>query len=559
MAKQRKVRKKGLPNHSWQHHQGLDVKKSALIGTISIFVIIGFTILLFFGSGQYVGQAIQVTLGDGFLRLPFNDQHITTINFQLEYENEYNLNEFNDTNLPSASLRDLVQENDQLIYGYALMNNTLNQDYLIMVPKGDYKIIYFHAYDINGKDIYSGFNQAITEETCSAERLDLCNNQTVCENNGFYWDGTNCLRTEPECNLENLQYCSEEECNNLNKVYDGTCQNCINNTECSDQYGQGYYCEEAICKVGLCDSTTLINGTEREYLVNDNIYSMYYDFENTSWVINETNIEINVYENKTYNDLLLEVQAIFEIEGIFNAEVCINNNMFSAYQPGTDDDDDDNDDNDDNNNNNGGSSSKSSGGGGGKSCTPDIVCNPKWSPCNLTLKQVQTCYDKNGCIPSYSEVRDCDKCEESWICREWSECLNDYQTRDCYDETKCGTYQFQPETKKSCSVELKPVQKTEPYQQPKQPEVYQPVVEEKSVWPYIIAAIVGLIVLIGGAAIGYQHYYNVEKVSEEEQFQQLKDWVKKERDHGVSDEEMKRMLKENTSWNDNEINQALEG
>jgi len=44
-------------------------------------------------------------------------------------------------------------------------------------------------------------------------------------------------------------------------------------------------------------------------------------------------------------------------------------------------------------------------------------------------------------------------CEESWSCTEWSECIDDMQTRTCTDSSNCGTTVNKPTESQACEVE----------------------------------------------------------------------------------------------------------
>ena len=46
------------------------------------------------------------------------------------------------------------------------------------------------------------------------------------------------------------------------------------------------------------------------------------------------------------------------------------------------------------------------------------------------------------------------ECKESWVCKEWSECLNGKQRRECYDENSCGTIDDKPSEDKTCEVSV---------------------------------------------------------------------------------------------------------
>jgi len=43
-------------------------------------------------------------------------------------------------------------------------------------------------------------------------------------------------------------------------------------------------------------------------------------------------------------------------------------------------------------------------------------------------------------------------CIESWVCQDYSPCINNIQTRTCVDVNKCNTFTYQPRTEKSCNT-----------------------------------------------------------------------------------------------------------
>ena len=50
--------------------------------------------------------------------------------------------------------------------------------------------------------------------------------------------------------------------------------------------------------------------------------------------------------------------------------------------------------------------------------------------------------------------RDRASCVEEWECGDWSACVNDEQTRDCYDVNYCGTVENMPEDVRGCGVDV---------------------------------------------------------------------------------------------------------
>lgn len=46
-----------------------------------------------------------------------------------------------------------------------------------------------------------------------------------------------------------------------------------------------------------------------------------------------------------------------------------------------------------------------------------------------------------------------DECVEDWVCDDWSECVEGYQTRECTDENECGTDLYEPSTRQPCTID----------------------------------------------------------------------------------------------------------
>lgn len=77
-----------------------------------------------------------------------------------------------------------------------------------------------------------------------------------------------------------------------------------------------------------------------------------------------------------------------------------------------------------------------------------------WSYCDVNLKQTGTCVDYNHCKAAKKELRDCAKCEESWVCSGWSSCSNGQNQRNCVDEHGCNTIVLKPVLQKYCEEEV---------------------------------------------------------------------------------------------------------
>jgi len=220
-----------------------------------------------------------------------------------------------------------------------------------------------------------------------------------------------------------------------------------------------------------------------------------------------------------------------------------------------------------------------SGGSGGRrtsSCTPQWECGA-WSYCNLGLKQSRTCVDSKSCKPAYVEQQACTKCEESWICSGWSECVSAEQVRACQDEHKCGTTSLKPSLRKACvatyvpgpePVYVSPTIPAPTYYPASEPEPVTPLVKPvtKPVEPFsfakvwkeyqviflglaiVIVLIIIVIILIAHFAKPKEKAYNVDE---------LKEWIGKERQMGTSDEQVRRILGQNTGWTEEEIARAF--
>lgn len=200
-------------------------------------------------------------------------------------------------------------------------------------------------------------------------------------------------------------------------------------------------------------------------------------------------------------------------------------------------------------------------GSGGHGCVPQWNCDSYWSVCNVTLQQSRVCYDQRLCNranPTKLEARECQPCSESWVCEAWNNCQNRIQTRNCIDENSCGTAAFKPESQQSCSSGQSQ-QTTRPLPTTAPPQKEQPsAVAEKTFWQtnkaIIVGSGLGLLVLII-VAILVQHLMKHPKVVYN--FDELKNWVRKEKSLGTSKEDIKQILHEHTGWKEEEIESAF--
>jgi hypothetical protein len=82
------------------------------------------------------------------------------------------------------------------------------------------------------------------------------------------------------------------------------------------------------------------------------------------------------------------------------------------------------------------------------------LCAP-WGSC-LNNSQTRSCYDANYCGVTTGrpdQTRSCvATCVPNWQCASWTNCLNNSQTRSCYDANYCGATTGQPAITQSCTL-----------------------------------------------------------------------------------------------------------
>jgi len=212
-----------------------------------------------------------------------------------------------------------------------------------------------------------------------------------------------------------------------------------------------------------------------------------------------------------------------------------------------------------------GSSSGGGGGGGGGGCIPQWSCG-NWGLCNNTKQQSRTCNDiGKQCVNKKPKIENqsC-VCSESWECSAWSGCVMGKNTRMCTDGRKCGTVASKPVESKGCQEVVPeyvpPPQQTyqPPMQQQYQPlQVTPPVVQkpEPTVWEKYKEWIVGLPMLLLFITILIITVLHFTKKQPQVTFNydELKDWIKKERDAGTTDMDIELILAQNTGWTKEEV------
>ena len=204
--------------------------------------------------------------------------------------------------------------------------------------------------------------------------------------------------------------------------------------------------------------------------------------------------------------------------------------------------------------------------GGGRRCRPSWSCTT-WSFCNATLQQSRKCYDANNCQGNKVEVQNCSECRESWVCSLWSDCRNGQNYRSCVDDHFCGTTFIKPFLSKACELETAPGPAPVSYNQQIPPPSNVPVTQQpaqalsgwnkywKEYKEFIIAIPSGLIFVILVFLLAAHFIKPGKKMAYD--VNDLKEWVKKEREMGTSNEDIKQILKQHTGWKESEIEQSF--
>ena len=65
----------------------------------------------------------------------------------------------------------------------------------------------------------------------------------------------------------------------------------------------------------------------------------------------------------------------------------------------------------------------------------------------VLIEDCRTC----GCDNNYfCNNKTCTSCKESWVCSEWSDCVNSKQRKGCFDLNDCGTKLNKPIDERKC-------------------------------------------------------------------------------------------------------------
>lgn len=197
----------------------------------------------------------------------------------------------------------------------------------------------------------------------------------------------------------------------------------------------------------------------------------------------------------------------------------------------------------------------------GLSCTPQWDCSV-WSFCGPDKTQTRSCTDTKNCKPAMTETRSCAACQESWVCSLWGECNTGSQSRVCYDEHFCETAASKPGLQKGCNEAdpFPPPAKISSQLPPPFTGITQAPEEGffSKLWAgyklYLIAGLVALI--LAALAIAAVYYFRSPKVAYN--INELKQWVRKEKQMGTADEDIRQILKQNTGWTSEEIELAFD-
>jgi hypothetical protein len=200
------------------------------------------------------------------------------------------------------------------------------------------------------------------------------------------------------------------------------------------------------------------------------------------------------------------------------------------------------------------------GGGGGTSCSVNWQCG-SWSYCNNQKQQTRTCVDLNHCNSKYKQpnvTQSCAACEESWTCNDVRYCDGgETYCAGFSDEHFCGTFFQQPKVVSSCPSGGTGYKAPPAYRPPVPsipPQVQIPALsfwEENKIWIIAIPSLIFLILIIILLWLHYRKPHIVYNLHE------LEDWIQKEQAAGTPDSDIRHILKEQTGWEDKDIEEAF--
>lgn len=186
-----------------------------------------------------------------------------------------------------------------------------------------------------------------------------------------------------------------------------------------------------------------------------------------------------------------------------------------------------------------------------------------WSFCGPDKLQKRSCTDRNHCKSNKLETRPCAACQESWVCSLWSECQAGAQSRACYDEHFCETETYQPALQKGCAVTIPPGPEPDRISFQLPPPFSGTTQAPKTgsfanLWESYRNVIVGILIAIVLAVLAVLGWYHFKPKKIAYNINELKEWIRKEKQMGTSDSDVREILKHNTGWTDEEIDVAFE-
>jgi len=178
-------------------------------------------------------------------------------------------------------------------------------------------------------------------------------------------------------------------------------------------------------------------------------------------------------------------------------------------------------------------------------CSPDWDCL-EWSACGVDKLERRTCIDKNDCELDREESQACTAvCQESWSCSDWSDCSAGSQSRTCNDANFCGTTVYRPTLERTCQEVVVPSTTGTLPELPSEESFFQ-----KYGLAILIISII-IVLAIMGILVYYFYYLNPKK-----DLGEVKDWIRKEQEKGVSDDHIQSVLEEQ-GWDEKDINAAF--
>ncbi len=323
----------------------------------------------------------------------------------------------------------------------------------------------------------------------------------------------------------------------------------------------------SICSSNQLPTTTTSLGWlyQDSYCEADKLIFSAADLDNASFKTGRFDVAIltdisNIPEIVSLKFTSLEMLDTLNGLNMFPETVEINN-IQRVVTPSEDDRDEDGGEEDgeeDGDSQDGDEVSPSQQGGSGGGCVSEWKCD-SWSLCNSTLQQSRVCDDVRCNKKDKIEVKTCNLCQESWVCSIWDECKNGLQIRKCVDEHQCMTNLYRPEEKRSCSLTI-PAQIIMNAPLAGQPKPFEPAVQPpvgtKGFERYYISLLVvgiafALLITVLLILLFLRH-----KTTDNYNYNELKEWIKKERRLRTSDSEIKSMLR-NTEWTSKDIARVM--